>query len=341
MADASGTAPPWVAASAAELLAGADEREPVDPDDGKSGSSFERVVIDGERYFLKSLSRESDWIMRVTGDHDHRPFLVWRDGIMSASPTEIDHTVVGMAIEGEGDGAVLSMLMRDVGEHLIPEGDETLSEAQHLALIDGLAALSAHHWDWRDPIGLTPMATRVRFFAPDNIAPEIERAARPDAVPVPIRVADEGWRRLPERAPALADLVFPLHRDPSPLVRALADTPRTFLHGDWKLGNLGVHPDGRTILIDWAYPGAGPACWDLAWYLALNRARLPISKEDTIAVFREDLERRVIDTAGWFERQLGLCLLGMAACMGWEKAVGDEDELRWWDDAAQAGAAWL
>jgi hypothetical protein len=24
-----------------------------------------------------------------------------------------------------------------------------------------------------------------------------------------------------------------------------------------------------------AFSGAGPACWDLCWYLALNRARLP------------------------------------------------------------------
>jgi hypothetical protein len=44
---------------------------------------------------------------------------------------------------------------------------------------------------------------------------------------------------------------------------------------DWKMGNLGTHPDGRTILLDWAFPGAGPARWDLCRYLALNRARLP------------------------------------------------------------------
>ena len=104
------------------------------------------------------------------------------------------------------------------------------------------------------------------------------------------------------------------------------------------MGNLGSYPDGRTILIDWAYPGEGPACWDLAWYLALNRARLPESKELTIEAFRTALDRYGIDTNGWFDRQLDLCLLGMMATFGWEKALGEEAELRWWEAAAERGA---
>jgi hypothetical protein len=28
------------------------------------------------------------------------------------------------------------------------------------------------------------------------------------------------------------------------------------------MGNLGTHPDGRTILLDWAYPGAGNCQFD-------------------------------------------------------------------------------
>jgi aminoglycoside phosphotransferase (APT) family kinase protein len=41
---------------------------------------------------------------------------------------------------------------------------------------------------------------------------------------------------------------------------ASATTPTTFLHGDWKLGNLGVAP-GRTVLLDWTYPGIGPIAY--------------------------------------------------------------------------------
>jgi hypothetical protein len=31
--------------------------------------------------------------------------------------------------------------------------------------------------------------------------------------------------------------------------------PVTFLQGDLKLGNLGSHPDGRTVLLDWSLAG--------------------------------------------------------------------------------------
>ncbi len=145
------------------------------------------------------------------------------------------------------------------------------------------------------------MPERVRFFAPDNIAAEL---ARPDVSPT-LQVADQGWARLATSAPELAALAASVHADPGPLVRALEDTPATFLQGDWKMGNLGHHPDGRTILLDWAYPGAGPACWDLCWYLALNRARLPTSKEATIDAFRARLEERGVATDGWWDAQLG------------------------------------
>ena len=118
-------------------------------------------------------------------------------------------------------------------------------------------------------------------------------------------------------------------------------TPQTFVAGDWKLGNLGSRPDGRTIVLDWAYPGEAPPCWELAWYLALNCDRLPRSKEDTIAAYRRGLEEHGVDTAGWWDRQLGLCMVGMMATMAWEKALGDDDELRWWERAALDGSQLL
>ena len=83
-------------------------------------------------------------------------------------------------------------------------------------------------------------------------------------------------------------------------------TPATFVTGDWKMGNLGRHADGRTVLVDQAYPGEAPGLYDLLWYVALNRQRLPVSKEATIDAYRAGLEAAGIDTAGWFERQLGL-----------------------------------
>jgi hypothetical protein len=326
---------PWIARSREELLAGVESRVAVNPDDGKSGSVFERVTIEGERLFAKTLGYRTDWLMRVTGDRDLRTLKIWRAGIMRDVPPEIDHAVVGMAADGDGEDALLTILMRDIGEHLFAEGDTKISLEAHLGLIDGLAALSAHYWGWTDDIGLTSLEERLRFFAPDNIAAEVAVADPP----VPIRVAAQGWPQLAERAPGLSELLAAIHASPGALTAAMRSTPATFLHGDWKLGNLGRHPDGRTILLDWAYPGSGPVLWDLAWYLALNAARLPIDKQATIDAFRDALEGRGVATDDWFDLQLDLCLLGMTACFGWEKAVGGEDELRWWEQRALRGAA--
>ena len=322
---------PTVYPTVAAMLADATDRVEVRSSDAKSGSTFERLCIGGERYFLKSLSHDEDWIMRITGDVDHRPLLSWRAGIYHQTPECIDHTIVAMAVEGSGTSARLSMLMHDIGEHLIPEGDDVVALDVHESFIDHMAAMHAHFMGWTDTVGLTPLAHRFRFFAPDNIAGELRRA---DVSPV-ITVADQGWRMLPDRAPKLASIAGAIHADPQLLASALSTTPLTFVAGDWKMGNLGRHLDGRTILLDWAYPGEAPGAWDLGWYLALNRARLPQSKEATIAAYRAGLERRGVETSTWFDRQIALSLLGISACFGWEKAHGEDDELYWWQDRAE------
>ena len=251
--------------------------------------------------------------MRITGDRDLRTLKIWRAGIMRDVPPEIDHTVVGMAADGEGEDALLTILMHDVADQLFAEGDATISLEDHLGLVDGLAALSARYWGWSDDIGLTTLEERLRFFALDNIAAE---AAVADP-PLPVRVAMQGWPRLGERAPGLWELVSAIHAAPGALADAMRSTPATFLHGDWKMGNLGRHRDGRTILLDWAYPGSGPVCWDLAWYLALNCARLPIDKEATIEALR--MRAR---TAGRARRLAGSTCNSTCACSAWPRVSG-------------------
>ena len=158
-------------------------------------------------------------------------------------------------------------------------------------------------------------------------------------VPGPLTAAAAGWPTLAERSPVLSAVARSVHDDPAILTARLSGLPGTFLHGDWKMGNLGSHPDGRTILLDWTLPGAGPACWDLCWYLALNRARLPERKEAAISRFRAALEGRGIATAGWWQEQLDLCLIGIMATFGWEKALGDAGELAWWEARVADAAA--
>lgn len=327
-----------VAGSVDELLAGATDRQPFLTTDSKSGARFERVLLHGEPHVVKYLHVDDDWIMRSSGDLRCRPLLVWRSGLLDALPACIDHAVVGAA-EGLGrNGWGAALLMRDVSAHLVPPGDDAVPLEQHERFLDHMAALAAHFWGWEDTVGLTPWPSRWQWFGPGMF--DVEAALGwPDPVPP---LAQDGWERFGRRAPkALVEVVAALRHDVGPLAAALAATPPTLLQGDWKFGNLGTAPDGRTILLDWAGPGAGPAIHDLAWYLAINTARLPHSKEAAIEAFRSALERHGVDTTAWWETQLGLCLLGCIVQFGWEKALGDEAELGWWCERAAEGAKYL
>ena len=64
--------------------------------------------------------------------------------------------------------------------------------------------------------------------------------------------------------------------------------------------------------------------------MALNRQRLPVSKEATIEAYRgqagrgRNRYRRLVRAAA------GLSIIAVTANFHWEKALGDADELAWW-----------
>jgi hypothetical protein len=320
-----------------ELLAGATGRELLLAHEGKSSASLERVVIDGERYVVKHLHPKDDWLMRASGDLGCRPVLVWRSGLLDSLPPCIDHTVVAVA-DGLGpDGRGAALLMRDVSRWLVPPGDSRLDPEQEQRFTDHMGALHATFWDRPGSIELTPLGNRYAMFTP--LVAELESADGHGAE-VP-RALARGWSRFPARAPELADAIRALLAEPWPLIEALSGLPQTLVHGDWKFGNAGSHDDGRTILLDWAFPGQAPGVTELTWYLALNTARLPRGKEASIDAYRTALERRGIDTRAWWDRGIELALLGAFLQFGWEKALGDDEELAWWRERAAAGVARL
>lgn len=331
-----------VLSSVEELVAGATHREPFLTTDSKSGSQFERLLIAGQPHVLKHVHVDRDWTMRFNGDIGCHPVQVWASGLMDACPDHIAHPVVGVAGGLGRNGWGGAILMRDITAELVPPGDDPVPLEQHLRCLDDMAALSARLLGWHDDVGLVPLASRWGWFSPAQLDREQARGW-PDAVP---RIAHDGWRRFDASAPRRArSVIQDLRRDLQPLVEAAQQTPSTFVHGDWKFGNVGTAPDGRTVLIDWTYPGEAPASTELAWYLALNSARLPQSKEDAIAAFGWSLERHGVDTASWYRRQVALCLLGAMVIFGWEKALGEgpaaRSELGWWCDRACEGAALL
>ena len=334
--------PRRLASSVDALLADVERREPFVNPDGRSSARFERVWIDSSPHVVKYVHLDDDFTMRVSGDVACRTVRAWEEGLLDAAPALVDHAIVGAALGHGRNGLGAALLMRDVSAELLPGGGSTIPWEQHAAFIDHVAGFCAATWGWRDEPGsgpgLLPYAARWAWFG--HAALEGERwLGWPERVP---QLAAEGWRRFDERAPAdVARLVDGLRHDVTPLAAALRTTPSCFLHGDLKASNVGRSADGRTVLVDWAYVGEGPACHELAWHVALDRARLPMSKEATTEAFRAALERHGVDTGGWWERQLSLCLLGAVVQFGWEKALGDDDELRWWCDAARAGAASL
>ncbi|MFI5269895.1 MAG: hypothetical protein ACHQ7M_21155, partial [Chloroflexota bacterium] len=281
-----------------DLVSHATSRAPLLTGDQKGGSNLERLVVDGATLVAKHLDLEGDWLMRCTSDLACRPLVLWRSGLLDQLPPCIDHAIVACYPGAKLGQAVL--VMRDVSSTLIPEGDQPVLEEQHLRLVDHMAALHARFWGWTDQFDLLPLADRLLEFHPDSAKREIER---PDCAAVPPIIV-EGWRKLTNLAPVAAETVFALHRDPSPLVAALEQTPRTFVHGDWKMGNLGSHPDGRTVLLDWAVPGEAPGALDFAWYLSINRRRLPCSKEQAI----EDVGFGLAEWVDYFQRVAALPL---------------------------------
>lgn len=317
-----------------DLLAAASSRQPWVPDDTKSGARFERVVIGDDRYVLKYQDQRDDWMLRATADPGRRYVMLWEHGLLARLPDVIDHAVVA----GTFDGEVGVILLRDVADQLLPPG-QPLTAHQHARFLDHMAAMHAAFWGWHDDIGLTPLSTRYLMFSPAVARAE---AARGSMAVVP-KVMGEGWAILPEVAPRLADVLEPLLADPAPLVAALQSVPHTLVHGDWKAANLGTHPDGRTVLLDFGeVPGEASPIADLSWYLALNADLLPETKDEAIATYRAALERRGISTGDWWDAAVALELLGAMVQFGWEKALGGAGpELAWWEARAVDGARWL
>jgi hypothetical protein len=327
-----------VASTVDELLAGAESRQPVQTGDSKSGARFERVVIDGQPHIVKYLHVDDDWIMRSSGDLGCRPLQVWRSGLLDQLPGCIDHAVVGAAAGLGRNGWGAALLMRDVSPWLVAEGDGTVPLEQHLSFLDHMAAVHAAFWGWTDTLELLPPQHRYLEFSPQCMALEAARGW-PDAVP---RLIVRGWDSFGAVSGAVGPPVAELIHDPTPLVDALGRAPQTLLHGDWKMGNLGTDPDGRTVLLDWAMPGQGCPTAELAWYLALNTARLPHGKDAAIDAYRGALETIGVATDGWWDRAIALALLGSLVNFGWEKALGGPGaELNWWLERGTEGLRWL
>jgi hypothetical protein len=330
---------PAVLPSIADMLSGATDLQPLEDAPGKSGARLERLTIGGAAYVVKYLDPADDWTMRASGVLGGPVVPLWTRGILAQLPECFNQPIVAVAVENAGrTNQHTAVLMRDVGAFLIPAVDDPIPLTTHLTLLAHMAAFHATFWQAGPEFDVVPVMHRYLELSPWTAMAE-ESIGSTHLVP---QLIGRGWKLLADVAPTAANVTTPLAWDPSPLVQALADTPQVFLHGNWKLDNLGADSEGRTVLFDWELPGLGAPLSDLAWYLAINCRRLPQSKVAAIAAYRNALEAAGIDTEPWWDRQLALCLLGALVQFGWEKALGGyDDELAWWEEKALVGARLL
>ncbi|HEV3069638.1 MAG TPA: hypothetical protein VGY50_17405, partial [Streptosporangiaceae bacterium] len=228
----------------AGLLAGATGRSALDGAPGKSGARMERVVIDGRPYVLKHLDLAEDWTMRASGDLRGAPLTLWERGILDRLPECLNQPIVAVAREpgtGPAPSGGCVLLMHDVSRWLVPATDEPVTLAQHLSFLRHMAALHGAFWDCGAECDVVPAMHRYLELSP--WLGYAEAALGSDHL-VPQLVA-KGWPLLADVAPAAAAVVTPLAHDPGPLVQALAATPHTFVHSNWKLDNLGTDDAGR------------------------------------------------------------------------------------------------
>ena len=179
--------------NAEAMLAGATHREPMKTADSLSSATFERLVIDGERFVVKYVSTGNDWIMRATGDVACRPLWLWRTGVLDLLPDCIDPLVVDVAHDAAT--GVTALLMPDVSELFVPEGSGALPLEQHHRFIDHMAALHATFWNWQGPADLMPLPNRYTVLAP--LTGEVEaELGNPDGVP---SILAAHWQQLRAR----------------------------------------------------------------------------------------------------------------------------------------------
>jgi hypothetical protein len=324
------------------------------PNDGWSGATMTRMRSRGgeRRFILKRDSLERDWIARATADG---PLLreAWFAAQAPALPLPVRAPYLGAGMDGEEVG----ILMPDLTGILF-DWNATLSLAQLDRVLVAMATLHSHPWDdalVRDADHWTPWRERLTLIC----RPSLERSgpAR-DAVADRLIPGWDAWDRL--ASPGAREMIAALAADPGRLLAALSTEPRTLLHGDLKLANVGIATDGAVEIVDWQMVMAAPVAVELGWFLVSNVNALPLSADDVLERYFSaldlagtsgpgDPDSRMTVVASR-QRQVDLAILIGLLLRGWRKGadadagvtlasgVRADDDLVWWCDRAVEAA---
>ena len=144
-----------------------------------------------------------------------------------------------------------------------------------------------------------------------------------------------------------AKLIRDLTADPGPLFAALERLPSVGLHGDLKLGNVGLAADGTAWMIDWQMTLVAPIAVELGWFLVANVAGLPLGPDEVLERYRVAAGLPADD--GW-AAQRDLTIVTGLLLRGWRKGLDAEagiplptgasaaEDVAWWASAAVEAA---
>jgi len=333
-------------------LAGIPE-EPF-PNDGWSGASLSLLRRGGgDRFVLKRDSLARDWIARATNDG---PLLreAWFAAHGPPLPSPIQAPYLGAGVDGDEFG----ILMPDLTGVLF-DWDAPISVEELDHVLGGLASLHAYPWTVSGHLegGMwCPLRERVTLIC---------RASLERPGPAREAVANRilpGWDAFDRQAgPAARDLINSLGEQPQPLLDALSGLPRTLIHGDLKLANVGIERDGTIDLVDWQMVAVAPVAVELGWFLVSNVASLPLAPAAILDRYETKVAYAISDNEedhGWvgsnpaadWEQQVDAAILVGLLLRGWRKGsdaeagltlasgVSAADDLAWWCDRALEAA---
>lgn len=326
-------------ASVLEAHGLADAVEEPLPNDGWSGARLTRLTgSDGARFVLKRDSLALDWIARVTGDTE-----VLREAQLVRAAPRLPWPVRLPHLAAARDGDEVALLMPDLDETLL-RWEAPVDQATVDRVLHALAALHREPWHQQLPptFPWTDVRRRVLLLTRRSA---LAYAAAGNPVGARFRA---GWDAFDRQVrPPVRGLVDGLTSSPGPLFDALARLPAAGLHGDLKLGNAALAPDGGVDLIDWQMTLVAPIAVELGWFLVCNVAGLPLPPDAMLERYR--VAAGLPNDERW-RAQWDLAVLVGLVLRGWRKGLDTEAgvvlpnglaaawDLAWWGSQALGAA---
>jgi hypothetical protein len=307
--------------------------------DGWSGAGMTRLTRgDGAQFVIKRDSLARDWIARVTGDDPElREALLVRARPQMPQPVTLPH--LGVARDGDD----VALLMPDLTDVLI-RWEQPIDVPTLERVLDALAALHREPWHAQLPASY-PWTDRSRRLL--LLTRRAAAAYDADGLAFGARFL-QGWDDFDRLVrPPARDLIARLTADPAPLFAALDRLPAAGLHGDLKLGNVGLAAEGAVPMIDWQMTMVAPVAVELGWFLVANVAGLPLQPDEVLERYRiaADLPNDDAWAAQW-----DLAIIVGLFLRGWRKGLDTEagvvypnglaaaKDLAWWGANAAAAA---